>query len=628
MRKASCRLCVLLVFSASVAAGQNLKTDSLLLQLKKTKEDTSKVTLYRNLGISIVHQDPHKAIEYWKEGVSLGKKLNFTEGLARCYVNISAGFAFAAQYDSALIYSDTAIIYAHRVGDVNRLALVYLNRADSYIRIQNFTQALTDCNLAMKYAEQANNKDRLARIYHNISDIYSAQDQFTPAIEYLDKAVQLYRQLENIQMTGLATYDMASIYRKMNDPQKAIDGYKAAIHIADSIEDFKNLSAYYTDLCEVYISLNRLKDAEQLAPKAMQYAIEPENLLQQAIVHSMYCNLYLKQGKAQQAVSAGLQAYKMSQDEEDLLWQQKNASLLAEAYRLSGNNNKAYNYLAISNTLNDSLLKQRFNEQTANLQTKFQVGQKDKEILLLNKDKQLQQQQLKQQRFLLFTSIAIALLALLGIFLLINRYRLRQRMKELELRNRIAADLHDEVGSSLSSIHLLSLMASQQAGDDAPEKNILSRMSNDAKETVDKMSDIVWMIKSGDSEGSSLKHRMERFAYEMAGSLNIHSSINLDDLEKTNLSMEKQKNIYLIFKEALNNAVKYSGTEKLEVRATVENKELKLLLRDYGKGFHLPAGSGGNGLGNMNNRAKELKGTLHIDSTAGNGTRIELIVPL
>ena len=77
----------------------------------------------------------------------------------------------------------------------------------------------------------------------------------------------------------------------------------------------------------------------------------------------------------------------------------------------------------------------------------------------------------------------------------VSRYRLRNRMKELELRNRIAADLHDEVGSSLSSIHMLSQIATQQEGDGTKQNDILTRMSNNAKETMEKMGDIVWMIK-------------------------------------------------------------------------------------------------------------------------------------
>ncbi len=106
--------------------------------------------------------------------------------------------------------------------------------------------------------------------------------------------------------------------------------------------------------------------------------------------------------------------------------------------------------------LSDTFYKKQYDAETATWQKNFEVGQKDKEIALLNKDSQLQQQQIRMQRLYLAGSVLLVALAVGGIFLLISRHRLRQRMKELELRNRIAADLHDEVGSSLSSIHMLS----------------------------------------------------------------------------------------------------------------------------------------------------------------------------
>ena len=245
---------------------------------------------------------------------------------------------------------------------------------------------------------------------------------------------------------------------------------------------------------------------------------------------------------------------------------------------------------------------------------------------MLAKDKELQRQKLQRQQLLIIAVAAIALLILCGAWLLMNRRKLKQQMKELELRNRIAADLHDEVGSSLSSIHMLSQMATRQ-GNETGHTAILARMSSNAKETMDKMGDIVWMIKPGETEAGSLKDRVERFAYEICSSRNIEVSTQLDDLEKAKLTMEQRKNIYLIFKEALNNAVKYSGTEKVEIKADRQNKLLIMQVKDYGKGFNAEAISRGNGLDNMRNRAKELGGQIEFSSEAGKGTSVQLFIP-
>lgn len=200
-------------------------------------------------------------------------------------------------------------------------------------------------------------------------------------------------------------------------------------------------------------------------------------------------------------------------------------------------------------------------------------------------------------------------------------------MKELQLRNQIAADLHDEVGSSLSSINMLSLMAAKQ-GNETTRNNILTKMSNNARETVDKMGDIVWMIKPDKNDEGTLKLRIERFAYEICSSKNIEVFLQADDLDKLKLTMEQRNNIYLIFKEALNNAVKYSGTQKIEITANLQNKKLVLQVIDFGTGFNDSTVLKGNGLNNMQHRAKNLGAFLEISSEQKEGTMVSLILPL
>ena len=607
---------------------QNPEKDSLTHLLTKAREDTNKVNLLREIGISVIYQNPPEAIPYFKQAIQLAKKLKFTPGLERNYAATSTAFAFTAQMDSALAYIDTAIQYARVVGDVSRLALVYLNRADAYQNLHNYAAALRNCDTALKYAEQSQNKDRLARIYDIMSDVYRAQQQYPIALNYLDKALALYRQMGNLQMSALAFFNKSNIYRKTNKKDSAILLLKDAIRIADSIRDIQNLSAYNGELAGIYIEQKKITEAVPLAAVALEYAEQTGNRLQQAVIHDLFYNLYLAQNDIPKAIQSGLKAYAIVKEEKDILREPEVTANLAYAYYKLGNTKEAYHFLKISKDLNDSLVRQQFNDETAKLQTTFQVAQKDKEIQLLNKDKELQQQKLTQQRLLLIAAVVLAVLAFSGIFLLINRNRLRQQMKELELRNRIAADLHDEVGSSLSSIHMLSQMATQKQEMDESQRSILSKVSSNAKETMEKMGDIVWMIKSGETEGSDLKQRMERFAYETGSSKNIDMLIQLDEIENVKLSMEKRKNIYLIFKEAVNNAVKYSGAEKIEIAAAIENKELMLRVKDNGKGFEPSTTGRGNGLDNMRNRAKDLNGKLIIDAAPGMGTAILLSVPI
>lgn len=617
------------LFISFIGFTQNPERDSLINLLPSKNEDTTKVDLYRDIGITYIYENPPASIPYFKQAISLAKKLNFNAGLERSYAAHATAFVLHGKYDSSLAYVDTAIFYANKVKDVSRQALVYLNRADVYVNLQRFKDALKSCDTAMVYAERSGNKDRLARIFDIMCGIYTEQNQFPQALEFLDKATKLYRELDNRQMLALSFMSKAIILKNTNQADKAIPLLREAIQMAEEIGDVQNLSAYNSELSEIYAGTKNYSEATLLADKALKYSVLTGNRRQESVIHALFANIYKEQNFFAKAVVSARKAYDIIVEEKDLHREQSSAQLLADLYAKTGDMTQAYFYQRISNELNDSLLQQRFDEETLQLQTSFQVSEKNKEIQLLNKDKELQEQKLTRQRLLLFSALLLAILAIGGIVLLINRNRLRQQMKELELRNQIAADLHDEVGSSLSSIHMLSQMAvAKDVNEDATRKNILAKMSINAKETMDKMGDIVWMIKPGKGEETSLKQRMERFVYEICEPKNIKVDMELGKLETAKFTMQQRKNLYLIFKEAVNNAVKYSDTEKMEISIAEQNKLYILTIKDYGKGFNTALIAKGNGLDNMQHRAKDLGGKLDIVSSQEKGTVITLQMPV
>jgi signal transduction histidine kinase len=529
--------------------------------------------------------------------------------------------------DSTIVYADSGIKYSKIIGDPDRLALVYLNKGDGYRNLGNYKMALIYCDTASIYASRTANLDRQARIYHITADIYESQKNYITSFIFKNKALDLYKKDGNTMMTGQVYDDLGYMYQQRGNLDSALFYHKKAIQIGEEVHDNKNLSTYYYGAASIYADLKKYKDAAFFAARSLEQAKQQENNLQLATTYSLLAKIYLEQKKYNEAISMGNSGYKFAVSEVEQSHQLDCATILSEAYLAVGDYKNSHRFLTISSNLKDSANRLLVDEEVAKLQSSFEVKEKDKEILLLAKDKELQQQRLFRQRLLFGSAAALFVLSLLGIILLVNRNRLRQRMKELELRNQIAADLHDEVGSSLSSIHMLSQMATQP-GNEKSNIDILQRMSNNAKETMEKMGDIVWTIKSGETEAGSLKQRMERFCYEICSAKNIAVTINLEDLEKMKMTMQQKKNIYLIFKEAVNNAVKYSGTEKIAVTALLQNKELILNVKDFGKGFDSSIVKKGNGLDNMQYRAKESGGILRTATAVNTGTTIQLVMPV
>ncbi|MBK9400154.1 MAG: hypothetical protein IPN36_04630 [Bacteroidetes bacterium] len=208
------------------------------------------------------------------------------------------------------------------------------------------------------------------------------------------------------------------------------------------------------------------------------------------------------------------------------------------------------------------------------------------------------------------------------------KYRLRQIIKLQSIRNHIARDLHDDIGSTLGSIHIYSQVAKVKLNGEASESigPILKKIEENAKEIIDKTSDTVWFVKSSNDSFHELFIRMES---HIAGLLQ-HSPIRFNivadpTLFTLKLDMTSKRNLFLIFKEALHNMVKYSNATEVEVKLEVRNSKYRLVIRDNGEGFERSKYSNplnGNGLANMENRASEMKGNLRIDAAPGKGTVI------
>lgn len=616
-----------LAFSMAAHSQQHL-LDSLLTELGKAKEDTNKVIVFRALAGIVGNSDPAKAIDYGRKGVRLGKQLGFEKGVAGCYLNISVAFNFNGQLDSALSYIDSSIISSRIVGDPNRLALVYLNRGDYYMQLRNFKQAAKDCDSAWHFAELAKNDDRRARILHTLGSIYYFQEKYREASDYYERAGSLYQAGGNKKMYGIILNNMAALYSESGKQDSAIALYKKAITLANESTDKVNLPMYYGNIGHIYYKMGNYKPAREYVEKAMNYAVEQNNEKQIGIAHTLFCKIYLDQKNYAQAIDEGLKSLALLKKLDLIDEQHTVTGLLAEAYSKSGNHALAYQYLSTSKELGDSLSAQKYDEDIASMQTAFRIGEKNNEILVLNKNNELQQQRLSRQRLLLFGSLILIVLATIGIILLVNRNQLQQRIKEMKLRQSIAADLHDEVGSSISSIHMLSQIATGWNTMSAPQKEMLGKVADYSRETMDKMGDIVWMIKSTDQDSLHLQERMENFLYELCNSKGIQGQIEVNDLGTARLSMHQKRAVYLIFKEAVNNALKYASPSKISVSLVRRQDMIELKITDNGLGFDPSVTRKGNGLENMNNRAKEMGGSTGIISEPGAGTTIVCRIPV
>jgi|GEM_PF-2684952 len=219
-----------------------------------------------------------------------------------------------------------------------------------------------------------------------------------------------------------------------------------------------------------------------------------------------------------------------------------------------------------------------------------------------------------------FRSLGVVVIGL--VFYALYRFRLHQLKRLQTIRNNIASDLHDDIGSTLNSISIYSEVAKQQAGKEIPALDLIGINS---RKIIENMSDIVWTINPENDSFEKIITRMRSFAHQLLKAKKVEYTFEVNEkIDGVVLPMQVRKNFYLVFKEAITNVVKYSEASRVSILLFEKNKIIILRIRDNGKGIPVNAQTLGNGLMNMTRRAKEINAELNIITANGAGTEIEL----
>jgi len=221
--------------------------------------------------------------------------------------------------------------------------------------------------------------------------------------------------------------------------------------------------------------------------------------------------------------------------------------------------------------------------------------------------------------------ITLVILTVTFFIYFFGTMRVKSQLEIEKLKLKIASDLHDNIGAGLTEISILSEVAERSGGNSGSVvKNDLRKISDTARLLVDSMSDIVWVVNPQRDSLHDLIVKLKDSYNEFFSTIGI--SFRVNNIEKNDdikLPMEYKQNLLLMFKEAINNAIKHSGCKKLTLEAFYKNDMIEIILMDDGHGFNYNDVKFGNGIKNMENRAKKLKGELNWKSEPGNGTTVK-----
>jgi signal transduction histidine kinase len=565
---------------------------------------------YNNIGVVYRQLGNYsEALKYHLVSLKIREEEKNKEGSAYVYLYIGNVYSDLGNYHEALKNHFTAFkLFEEAKSRPARLANAYADIAAVYARQENFPEALKNYQASLeKYDSKS--KPGMIDCYIGMGKIYIRLKNVPEAKEYLTRALSLSIEIGSKERIRNAYDGLCKLDSAIGNYQQWLTDYKLYTHYKDSILN-ETSSIQIVELKEQYESEKKDKQILQLSNEKQK--LETEKQLTALLIKSKGDSLNLVQSEGEKL------RLENEKQEAINLYNQQEIALLANEKRLQ--------QLQIEKNKADLIVQQALTEKKESdlVAQKAETDKKQEQLIVMGKEKLIQDLQLKKQRQAKNYFIASLALVLILAFLLYHNYHNRQKLKLLTLRNKIASDLHDDVGSTLSSISIFSQMALDESKEVKP---MLQTISESSRKMLDAMADIVWTINPENDQFDKIISRMKSFAYELLGAKNIDFEFLADDeVAKINLPMEVRKNLYLIFKEATNNMVKYAQANKAMFAIKGEKNNLTMMIKDNGKGFDVMRETGGNGLKNMRKRASEMGADLLIDSHPGNGTLIQLKV--
>lgn len=653
---------------------QQKRVDSLLAVIRQNKGDAQTFAAFKKLGSLFEKEKPNLAISYYRhalqfpfrttyakdfiaisnslgnlyythgqydssdlfhrEALSLAKSISLEDEVAKAYQGIALNFLMTSKNDSARAYFQQALdLYIKLKEPVNE-ANVYVGLGNVFLEERIYPESLNQFIKAANLFEgAAHDSTGLARAWLNIANIENILEQRDKALDYLSRALKIAEAKKNDAHIAYCRNLSGRILRKKKKYAEALKEYKLAETIYRKRGDVRNEAEIIFAQGNVYTDLQENQHAIANYTEAIGLAKKINNTVQLAYAFSALGQAYHNMSKNNLALNTIDSSEIYARLTENKYLEMDAYDTKSKIFRDLKNYERALFFREKYADLKEQITKDENREATSDLEAKYQNSQKQSEIELLQKDRELKNVSLKQSRTVQTALVAtVVLLVIIGLLVFSRNKTINQakRLMEIErMRNQIARDLHDDMGSTLSSINLLSQVAQSDESENGQEKKYFKQIGDQSAKMMESMSDMVWSINPDNDNIQKTIAKMKEFSAEILEPKNIGYQFQVEGkLNDISLDVAKRKNLFLVFKEAINNAAKYSEGNFIDISFSQTVNNLLLVIRDNGKGFDSVNAVNGNGLKNMKQRAGEIGGTFSIHSSSNSGTSLTLNIPL
>ena len=595
-------------------------------------------------------------------------KINYIHGIAESLSYKGETEEFSGKFLSEEKLCRDAIYWYRKSPNKRRLSETYSNLGLSLYAQSSFGEAIKILDTAYEWHERNGN---ITGMYWalSVSDaVYHESGNYEKAFELARKSLDISIKINNDWFKRQALAKIGWLFLDIGDYNTALEYYRGVSknvkleafdfaklftlqHQYDSAKYYYNLidTSYQGVLRFYLVGIGNYYFAQEQYEKALPNFLrglhyhQQLNDVNQVMSTLLYiAKTYLALGNNDSAFEYGHESLSIAKQSGAKQIIRDASEILSSVYDHWHQSDSAYFYYRLYTGMKDSVLNNV-------IKGKLAAYTFEQKIELLNKEREIQKMQLQKQSLfknvLIGSIIVLLLLASIVIRIIIlkrknekqsleHKLQLQQLESKIESqqallneRSRISRELHDDIGGTLSGIVLYSHLAENQIQaqhtDEVEQSlNVIQQSANDM---VNRLNDIVWSVSPEHNSLKNLMQKLEEYALEMATVKNIKVQMNVPEgLAELQLPLETLHNIYLLCKEAINNAVKYSEASLLQLCAHHSDHVIEFTISDNGKGFDMATVKKGNGLMNMQKRADEISAKLCVKSVPLQGTFISL----
>jgi signal transduction histidine kinase len=547
-------------------------------------------------------------------------------------------FAIADNFMDMDLY-DSAQLWLNKIAGVlplkeRSLASYFLSTRQAEVYYYNGLQrlGLQESERSLSIAQALNDSLLLTDAYDFIGLFLINLDSNRAAIPYFKNGMKFTRQPPYpVQYISLAKPhhlygNMAEAYHRLGNYDSAVYFARISLQLASDINWLRGIAVAEDNLGKAFLKLHKPDSAfiqyqlsRLVALKSGDFDVE---LLDDAGL-ALSEDLRGNKNQAIQWLQMGFKLIKEKPVVNNLYTNQflDDAIFLLKKYNLN-------DLLTFTLEKKAQLLQQQIKNNNQQMNIILNAGlQNETRLLNLEVEKIKDQNEIANTRVYLL--IAFLIMGIGAFFL--YRYKANQKLQIAQLQNKISQDLHDDVGSSLSSLQVYSTVAQQvMETEPAKAKEMLSKIAVQSGLLMENIGDIVWAMKPEATQMIHLNTKIKNFVSDVLSAANINYVINIEEsAEHLIKNIAAKRNILLIIKEAINNVVKYSSATDVLVTIKKIDDHICVQVADNGKGFDAAiAKTKGDGLTNMQKRAAELKGIFEITTTLGKGTTVSALLPI